>query len=202
MAVWWPAKAIVDPFVSCCGRVDHLDPARPSRLGIGEQQKVATSSWGRGSTSWSTTLAAAAGRSAAGARRAYLGARDLAVMTQVILPAALPGILAGLEDHPGGLRGLRWRPSPRWWRRRAAWRADLAGQDWGNLALVLVGMVGISITVGVLVADAVAELIWEAAAAVGAVPAVRVQHVSSSRCRSGGPCPLRQRRDACTDLAK
>jgi taurine transport system permease protein len=77
-------------------------------------------------------------------------------MREVILPAALPGILSGLKvtlaiswscvisaemvAAQSGLGALIW-----------------FAKDWGNLSLVLVGMVGISITV--LVADAIADQI-------------------------------------------
>jgi taurine transport system permease protein len=76
------------------------------------------------------------------------------VMREVVLPGALPGIIAGLKvtlaiawscvisaemvAAPNGLGALIWQ-----------------AKDWGNLQLVLVGMVGISLTV--LVADAVME---------------------------------------------
>jgi taurine transport system permease protein len=93
-----------------------------------------------------------------------LGARDFAVMWQVILPAALPGIIAGLKitlaiswscvlsaelvAAQSGLGALIWQ-----------------GKDWGNLPLVLVGMVAISITVLIadIIADRIAHLLlpWE-----------------------------------------
>src|SRR3954447_15602826 len=79
-----------------------------------------------------------------------LGARDLDVMREVILPGALPGILSGLKvtlaiswscvltaemiAAQNGLGALIWQ-----------------AKDWGNLPLVLVGMLCISLTV--LVAD-------------------------------------------------
>ena len=79
-----------------------------------------------------------------------LGAGDLAVMREVILPGALPGIIAGLKvtlaiswscvltaemiAAQNGLGALIWQ-----------------AKDWGNLPLVLVGMLCISLTV--LVAD-------------------------------------------------
>src|SRR5262249_44654004 len=85
-----------------------------------------------------------------------LGAPAIAIMRQVILPGPLPGILSGLKvtlaiswscvisaemvAAQTGLGAIIWY-----------------GKDWGNLALVLVGMVGISITV--LLADVVAERI-------------------------------------------
>jgi len=83
-----------------------------------------------------------------------LGASDVAVMREVILPGALPGIISGLKvtlaiswscvisaemvAAQTGLGAIIWY-----------------GKDWGNLALVLVGMVGISVTV--LLADVIAE---------------------------------------------
>ena len=85
-----------------------------------------------------------------------LGASDIAVMRQVILPGALPGIIAGLKitlaiswscvlsaemvAAQSGLGALIWQ-----------------AKDWGNLPLVLVGMVCISITV--LIADVIANRI-------------------------------------------
>jgi taurine transport system permease protein len=79
-----------------------------------------------------------------------LGAQDLVVMREVILPGALPGIIAGLKVTLGiswscvltaemiaaqnGLGALIWQ-----------------AKDWGNMPLVLVGMLCISLTV--LVAD-------------------------------------------------
>jgi taurine transport system permease protein len=157
MAVWWPAKAIVDPFVSLLRPLPSITwiPLTILWLGIGEQQKVAIVFLGSWIYILVYTLAAVQRVDPLLVRAARnLGARDLAVMTQVILPAALPGILAGLKitlaiswscvltaemvAAQSGLGALIWQ-----------------GKDWGNLALVLVGMVGISITV--LVADAVAE---------------------------------------------
>ena len=157
MAVWWPAKAIVDPFVSLLRPLPSITwiPLTILWLGIGEQQKVAIVFLGSWIYILVYTLAAVQRVDPLLVRAARnLGARDLAVMTQVILPAALPGILAGLKitlaiswscvltaemvAAQSGLGALIWQ-----------------GKDWGNLALVLVGMVGISITV--LVADAVAK---------------------------------------------
>ena len=93
-----------------------------------------------------------------------LGASDLHVMLHVILPGALPGIIAGLKvtlaiswscvlsaemiAAQNGLGALIWQ-----------------GKDWGNLALVLVGMLCISIIV--LLADKLAEHARAPAAAVG-----------------------------------
>jgi taurine transport system permease protein len=159
MAVWAPAKAVMDPFVSLLRPLPSITwiPLTMLWLGIGEGQKVAIVFMG----SWiyvliytvestkrvDPTLIRAARN---------LGASDLAVMREVILPGALPGIIAGLKvtlaiswscvlsaemiAAQNGLGALIWQ-----------------GKDWGNLALVLVGMLCISITV--LVADLIANAI-------------------------------------------
>ncbi|MDF1794663.1 MAG: ABC transporter permease [Thalassobaculaceae bacterium] len=159
MAIWAPAKAILDPFVSLLRPLPSITwiPLTMLWLGIGESQKVAIVFMG----SWiyillytyeSPTrvdpLLIRAARN--------LGARDLDVMTEVILPGALPGIITGLKvtlaiswscvlsaemvAAQSGLGAMIWQ-----------------AKDWGNLALVLVGMLCISITV--LVADQAANLI-------------------------------------------
>lgn len=157
MAVWWPAKAIVDPFVSLLRPLPSITwiPLTILWLGIGEQQKVAIVFLGSWVYILVYTLAAVQRVDPLLVRAARnLGAKDLAVMTRVILPAALPGIISGLKitlaiswscvlsaemvAAQSGLGALIWQ-----------------GKDWGNLPLVLVGMVGISLTV--LLADAVAE---------------------------------------------
>ena len=157
MAVWWPAKAIVDPFVSLLRPLPSITwiPLTILWLGIGEQQKVAIVFLGSWVYILVYTLAAVQRVDPLLVRAARnLGAKDLAVMTRVILPAALPGIISGLKitlaiswscvlsaemvAAQNGLGALIWQ-----------------GKDWGNLPLVLVGMVGISLTV--LLADAVAE---------------------------------------------
>ena len=159
MGVWWPAKAIVDPFVSLLRPLPSITwiPLSILWLGIGEPQKIAIVFMGSWiyillytleSTKRVDPLLIRAARN--------LGASDLAVMREVILPGALPGILSGLKvtlaiswscvisaemvAAQSGLGALIW-----------------FAKDWGNLPLVLVGMVGISITV--LVADAVVEQI-------------------------------------------
>jgi taurine transport system permease protein len=159
MAVWWPAKAIVDPFVSLLRPLPSITwiPLTILWLGIGDQQKVAIVFLGSWIYVLVYTLAAVQRVDPLLIRAARnLGATDFAVMWQVILPAALPGIIAGLKitlaiswscvlsaelvAAQSGLGALIWQ-----------------GKDWGNLPLVLVGMVAISITV--LIADAVAERI-------------------------------------------
>jgi taurine transport system permease protein len=157
MGVWWPAKAIVDPFVSLLRPLPSITwiPLSILWLGIGESQKVAIVFMGSWvyillytleSTKRVDPLLIRAARN--------LGASDLAIMREVILPGALPGILAGLKvtlaiswsciitaemvAAQSGLGALIW-----------------FAKDWGNLSLVLVGMAGISLTV--LATDLLAE---------------------------------------------
>jgi taurine transport system permease protein len=159
MGVWWPAKALMDPFVSLLRPLPSITwiPLTMLWLGIGESQKTAIVFMGSWiyillytleSTKRVDPLLVRAARN--------LGASDLAIMREVILPGALPGILAGLKvtlaiswscvlsaemvAAQSGLGALIW-----------------IAKDWGNLALVLVGMFCISLTV--LAADAVANQI-------------------------------------------
>lgn len=149
IGVWWPAKAIVDPFISLLRPLPSITwiPLTILWLGIGESQKIAIVFLGSWiyiliSTFESTRrvdpLLVRAARN--------LGASDTAVMREVILPGALPGILTGLKitlaiswscvlsaelvAAQDGLGALIWQ-----------------AKDWGDLALVLVGMICISITV-------------------------------------------------------
>jgi taurine transport system permease protein len=153
MGVWAPAKAVMDPFVSLLRPLPSITwiPLTILWLGIGEAQKVAIVFMGSWiyiliytyeSTRRVDPLLLRAARN--------LGASDIAVMREVILPGSLPGILAGLKvtlaiswscvltaemiAAQSGLGALIWQ-----------------AKDWGNLALVLVGMLCISLTV--LVAD-------------------------------------------------
>ena len=153
MAVWRPAKAVMDPFVSLLRPLPSITwiPLSILWLGIGELQKVAIVFMGSWiyillytyeSTRRVDPILVRAARN--------LGASDLAIMHEVILPGALPGILAGLKvtlaiswscvltaemiAAQNGLGALIWQ-----------------AKDWGNLPLVLVGMLCISLTV--LVAD-------------------------------------------------
>ena len=159
MAIWAPAKAILDPFVSLLRPLPSITwiPLTMLWLGIGEAQKVAIVFMGSWiyillytyeSTKRVDPLLIRAARN--------LGARDIDVMYEVIFPGALPGIITGLKvtlaiswscvlsaemvAAQNGLGAMIWQ-----------------AKDWGNLALVLVGMLSISITV--LVADQVAERI-------------------------------------------
>lgn len=159
MAVWAPAKAIMDPFVSLLRPLPSITwiPLTMLWLGIGESQKIAIVFMGSWiyvllytyeSTRRVDPLLIRAARN--------LGASDLDVMREVILPGALPGIITGLKvtlaiswscvlsaemvAAQNGLGALIWQ-----------------AKDWGNLALVLVGMICISITV--LLADRLANVL-------------------------------------------
>jgi taurine transport system permease protein len=162
MAVWAPAKAAMDPFVSLLRPLPSITwiPLTMLWLGIGEGQKIAIVFMGSWiyillytveSTKRVDPLLIRAARN--------LGASDLHVMLHVILPGALPGIIAGLKvtlaiswscvlsaemiAAQNGLGAVIWQ-----------------GKDWGNLALVLVGMLCISIVV--LLADKLANIIERA----------------------------------------
>jgi taurine transport system permease protein len=153
MGVWRPAKAIMDPFVSLLRPLPSITwiPLSILWLGIGEMQKVAIVFMG----SWVYILL----YTVESTRRVdplllraarNLGASDIAVMREVILPGALPGIISGLKitlaiswscvltaemiAAQNGLGALIWQ-----------------AKDWGNMPLVLVGMLCISLTV--LLAD-------------------------------------------------
>jgi taurine transport system permease protein len=159
MAVWAPAKAAMDPFVSLLRPLPSITwiPLTMLWLGIGEGQKIAIVFMGSWiyillytieSTKRVDPLLIRAARN--------LGASDLHVMLHVILPGALPGIIAGLKvtlaiswscvlsaemiAAQNGLGAVIWQ-----------------GKDWGNLALVLVGMLCISIVV--LLADKLANML-------------------------------------------
>ena len=153
MGVWRPAKALMDPFVSLLRPLPSITwiPLSILWLGIGELQKVAIVFMG----SWIYILL----YTVESTRRVdplllraarNLGASDIAVMREVILAGALPGIITGLKvtlaiswscvltaemiAAQNGLGALIWQ-----------------AKDWGNLPLVLVGMLCISLVV--LLAD-------------------------------------------------
>ena len=119
MGVWWPAKAIVDPFVSLLRPLPSITwiPLTMLWLGIGESQKVAIVFMGSWLYILLATLEATKQVDPLLIRAARnLGANDLAIMREVILPGALPGILRGSRSRS---------PSPgpaccrrRWLRRR------------------------------------------------------------------------------------
>lgn len=158
MATWWPARAALEPFVSLLRPLPSITwiPLTILWLGIGESQKIAIVFVG----SWIYILI----YTYESTRRVdpiliraaqNLGARRFAIM-RIVLMAALPGIISGLKVTLAiswscvitaemiaaqlGLGSIIWR-----------------AKDGGNLALVLVGMLGISVTV--LVADFLADLI-------------------------------------------
>lgn len=157
MGAWWPAKAVIDPLISLLRPLPSITwiPLTMLWLGIGEAQKVAIVFMG----SWIYILLYTVESTKRvdpvlikAARN--LGAADFSVMREVILPGALPGILSGLKvslaiawscvlsaEMVAAQRGLG----------ALIWSA----KDWGNLALVLVGMVSISATV--LAADLLAN---------------------------------------------
>jgi len=159
MGVWAPAKAVMDPFVSLLRPLPSITwiPLTMLWRGIGESQKTAIVFMGSWiyillypveSTKRVDPLLVRAARN--------LGASDIAVMREVIFPGALPGIITGLQvtlaiswscvlsaemiAAQNGLGALIWQ-----------------AKDWGNLSLVLAGMVCISITV--LLADFLANRI-------------------------------------------
>jgi taurine transport system permease protein len=159
MGAWWPAKAVIDPLISLLRPLPSITwiPLTMLWLGIGESQKVAIVFMGSWiyillytveSTKRVDPLLVKAARN--------LGASRLAVMREVVLPGSLPGILAGLKVSLAiawscvlsaemvaaqtGLGALIW-----------------SAKDWGNMPLVLVGMVCISATV--LIADLAANRI-------------------------------------------
>jgi len=153
MGVWRPAKAIMDPFVSLLRPLPSITwiPLSILWLGIGEMQKVAIVFMGSWIYILLYTLESTRRVDPLLLRAARnLGASDVAVMREVILPGALPGIISGLKvtlaiswscvltaemiAAQNGLGALIWQ-----------------AKDWGNLPLVLVGMLCISLTV--LVAD-------------------------------------------------
>jgi taurine transport system permease protein len=157
MGVWWPAKAIMDPFVSLLRPLPSITwiPLSILWLGIGEGQKVAIVFMGSWIYVLLYTLESTKRVDPILIRAARnLGASDFVIMREVVLPAALPGIIAGLKvtlaiswscvitaemvAAQNGLGSIIWQ-----------------AKDWGNLPLVLVGMVCISLTV--LIADWVME---------------------------------------------
>lgn len=153
MAVNGVARAIFAPFVSLLRPLPSITwiPLTILWLGIGESQKVMIVFLG----SWIYVLLGTyeatrqVDRTLVKAAR-NLGASDFAVMREVIFPGALPGIIASAKvtlaiawscvlsaemvAARNGLGAMIWE-----------------AKEWGNMTLVLVGMVSISLTV--LVAD-------------------------------------------------
>jgi taurine transport system permease protein len=156
MAVCWPVRAILNPFISLLRPLPSITwiPLTILWLGIGEQQKVLIVFLGCWIYILLATFEATRRIDPTLIRAARnLGAGDLTVMGEIVLPGALPGILAGLKvtlaiawscvlsaemvAARSGLGALIWE-----------------AKDWGDMTMVLVGMVSISLTV--LVADAAA----------------------------------------------
>ena len=169
MGVWWPAKAAIDPFVSLLRPLPSITwiPLTILWLGIGESQKTAIVFMGSWIYILIYTLESTKRVDPPLIRAARnLGASDFAIMRKVVLMAALPGIISGLKvtlaiswscvitaeiiAAQTGLGAIIWR-----------------AKDGGDLALVLVGMIGISVTV--LIADRIVDrlerifLPWERA---------------------------------------
>lgn len=157
MATYWPLRAVFAPFISLLRPLPSITwiPLTILWLGIGEQQKVVIVFLGTWIYILLATFEATRRVDPLLIRAARnLGAGDVTVMREVILPGALPGILAGLKVSlaiawscvlsaemiaaRSGLGALIWE-----------------AKDWGDMTLVLVGMVSISLTV--LAADALAN---------------------------------------------
>ena len=162
MGVWWPARAVIDPFVSLLRPLPSITwiPLTMLWLGIGESQKIMIVFMGSWIYILLSTIEATKRVDPLLIRAARnLGASDIDVMTNVVLPGALPGILAGLKvtlaiswscvlsaemiAAQQGLGAMIWM-----------------AKDWGNLPLVLLGMACISLTV--LLADVAANYIERA----------------------------------------
>ncbi|HEY0200285.1 MAG TPA: ABC transporter permease [Burkholderiaceae bacterium] len=153
MAVWAPLRAILAPFVSLLRPLPSITwiPLTILWFGIGEQQKILIVFLGCWIYILLATYEATRQVDPLLVRAARnLGAGTFIVMWEVILPGALPGILSGLKvtlaiawscvlsaemvAARNGLGALIWE-----------------AKDWGDMTMVLVGMVSISLTV--LIAD-------------------------------------------------
>lgn len=149
LGVWQPAKAFFDPIISLLRPLPSITwiPLTMLWLGIGETQKYAIVFMGTWLYVLLYTMESTKRVDPVLIRAARnLGASSMAVMREVVLPGSFPGIISGLKVTLAiswscvlsaelvaaneGLGALIWR-----------------GKDFNNLALVLVGMVSISITV-------------------------------------------------------
>lgn len=156
MAICTPVRAIMTPFISLLRPLPSITwiPLSILWLGIGETQKVAIVILGCWIYILLATYEATRRVDPLLIRAARnLGASDLVVMREVILPGAMTGIVAGLKvtlaiawscvlsaemvAAHNGLGAMIWE-----------------AKDWGDMTTVLVGMVAISLTV--LVADLLA----------------------------------------------
>ena len=147
-----PAKAFFDPIISLLRPLPSITwiPLTMLWLGIGEVQKYAIVFMGTWIYVLLYTMESTKRVDPILIRAALnLGASKKAIMREVVLPGSFPGIISGLKVTLAiswstvlsaelvaanqGLGALIWR-----------------GKDFNNLALVLVGMVSISITVLVM----------------------------------------------------
>lgn len=159
MGVWRPLKAVFDPIVSLIRPLPSLSwiPLSMMWLGIGEEQKYAIVFMGTLAPTLVFVVDATRRVDPLLIRAARnLGANQVQVLWEVILPGALPSILSALKvtmalawaciisaEMVGATRGLGF----------LIWNA----KDWANIAQVIVGMLAISLTV--LVLDIVYRLV-------------------------------------------
>jgi len=156
MGIFWPLRAIGAPFISLLRPLPSIAwvPLTMLWMGIGESQKIAIVFLGSWIYIMLATLESTKQVDPILIRAARnLGASDFALMHEVIFPGALPGIIAGMKmtlaiswacvlsaelvAAHSGLGALIWN-----------------AKEWGNLPLVIVGMICISIVV--LVVDVLA----------------------------------------------
>ncbi|MBO8126484.1 MAG: ABC transporter permease [Firmicutes bacterium] len=154
-------KAIFDPILSIIRPLPALSwiPLSMLWLGIGESQKYAIVFMGAFAPTLVYVIDATRRVDPLVIKAAKnLGASRLAVLREVILPGAMPNIISGLKvvlavawtciisaEMVGASNGLGYR----------IWSA----KDWGNTPQVLLGMVGISLTV--LVIDTIFKKVEE-----------------------------------------
>ncbi len=152
MGVWRPLKAVFDPIVSLIRPLPSLSwiPLSMMWLGIGEEQKYAIVFMGTLAPTLVFVVDATRRVDPLLIRAARnLGANQVRVLWEVVLPGALPSILSALKvtmalawaciisaEMVGATRGLGF----------LIWNA----KDWANIAQVIVGMLAISLTVLVL----------------------------------------------------
>jgi taurine transport system permease protein len=149
MGIFWPLRALGAPFISLLRPLPSIAwvPLTMLWLGIGESQKIAIVFLGSWIYIMLATLESTKQVDPILIRAARnLGASNFALMREVIFPGALPGIIAGMKmtlaiswacvlsaelvAAQSGLGALIWN-----------------AKEWGNLALVIVGMICISIVV-------------------------------------------------------
>ena len=159
MGCWRPLKAVFDPVVSLIRPLPSLSwiPLSMMWLGIGEEQKYAIVFMGTLAPTLVFVVDATRRVDPVLIRAARnLGANQVQVLWEVVLPGALPSILSALKvtlalawaciisaEMVGATRGLGF----------LIWNA----KDWANIAQVIVGMLTISLTV--LVLDVIYRLV-------------------------------------------